>query len=194
MTIVVAIKDGAVVLMGSDSAASDDDGEILVQRHPKIFRWNLKSCEILVGFAGDFATAQLLEYCFKPPPYDKGDDVKYYLVSDLVPALRKFAAKKILKDDVSPLDMFTTDTSFLLAAQGRIFVLSYNGQVEEPLLPFASIGTGARAANGALHALHESGQVHGSLNSWDALQLSLQAAEAQQANVRRPWHMDAVFQ
>lgn len=194
MTVVCAVRDGNVILMSADTAATADSGYSVQRRDSKLFRLRVpvagREHDMLVGFCGDYQRFQLMACAFKPPPMRLGQDAWHYMVSVFVPALRKFfGARFAYKEEKSDSFMGSEEVTLLIAFQQRMFSVYCNGQVEESAHPFASIGV-SEAALGALHALHAC-DAH--LESWEKLDAAMRASAAFSSTVRAPFHTQVLF-
>ena len=198
MTVIVGIIDGNVVLMGADSAATNESGNLTLQKNAKLFNLTIRSTkgklyEMVVGYAGNFYVAQQIEFGFRPPVWNTEIDVRRYLIQYFVPALKKVLAfdKKSEQQhvDTASKEVFG-GASFLIGFQKRLFILEENGQVEENLQPFAAIGCGAGGAIGAFHALQQM-QTMKTMTTWDVLDCALVAAEQSCCFVKAPFHMSS---
>lgn len=189
MTCVIGIVDGQVVIMAADSAATDEQHNLEIQRQPKIFHIQVPGKDgsywpMLIGFAGNFRVAQIVRWAARVPQYKASKPVMHYLVKHFVPALES-AVNKVMGEPAADTEAFR-DCSFLVGFRGHLYTIEPNGQVLEANSRYSGIGSGAPIAMGALHAASQ----HGNLCTWDLLDSALQAAEALCSGVRRPFHMD----
>jgi hypothetical protein len=199
MTCIVGIVDGGVVLMGSDSAATDDSGSIEIQKASKTFTLQVplvgptkRSMPMLVGFAGSFRIAQILQWSFKVPKWDPTHPLMEYLVSRFVPALHA-AVLTALGEPKAPEGTEAhalRDSSFLIGFQGRLFTLESNGQIMEALHGYSSVGSGALVALGAMWSATKAAQA---AEPWTVLEVGLGAAEYFISTVRRPFYIEYVM-
>lgn len=203
MTCIVGIVDGNVVLMGSDSAATDDNGNLEVQREPKIFTLLVPvtgrpgcgaSSGMLVGFAGSFLVAQAIRWGLKVPAYHRGEPLMKYLVTRFVPAAKAAVIKALGEPKEEPV---FRDASFLIGFQGHLFTLESNGQLLETIHGYGSVGSGASVALGAMWASIAAGGRSGATEArqapWATLEDGLHAAEYFCSGVRRPFHIEYVM-
>jgi ATP-dependent protease HslVU (ClpYQ) peptidase subunit len=172
MTCIVAVVDGACIVMGSDSAAVQDDTLTVRSESSKSWKHTLDDGEtIILGFSGNFAEGLFIRHAFKWPRRKLCQQWDTWLVKEVQPALQQ-AMKKRFEDrkDVN------LEWSLLIGVKpGRIFSLSMCGDVEESSMPFAAIGSGAAAALGCMFALTQSSTTA----SWDVAYTGLQAAQQQ---------------
>lgn len=192
MTVVCAIRDGNVILMSADSAATADSGFSVQRKDSKMFRLSVqvgsKEQEMLVGFCGEYHRFQLMACSFKCPPSHKHMDAWTYMVSEFVPALRKFFGKRFPhKEDKSDNFMGSEEVALLVAFQQRMFSVYCDGQVEESAHGFAAIGVN-ESALGALHALQSS-----ELVSWERIDCAMRAAAAFSSTVGAPFYTEVLF-
>ena len=194
MTVVCAVRDGRVVLMCADSAATSDTGHRVLRRDSKMFRLRVPwgrglhrpPCEMLLGLCGEYHRLQLVACSFRPPRMQQQDPWAY-IVSSFVPALRRFMEIHFGggKED----DFMDGSSELLIAFQGRIFTLYSNGQVQETRDRFASIGGGAEIALGAMHCAAQTPQAA----SWEVLDSGMYAAEAFHSTVLRPFVTEVLY-
>ena len=170
MTVVCAVRDGSVVLMSADTAATSETGHRSSRRDSKMFRLRIPliphrkeqagqqaagkkcrrrerqhkgqrgHCEMLLGLCGEYHRMQLAACAFSAPPMRAHQDPWAYLAGSFVPALKKFLVSRF---SAGKADAFMDGESCLLIAfQGRIFTMYCNGQLEETREGYASIGGG----------------------------------------------------
>jgi hypothetical protein len=174
MTVIVAVKDGNVILMGCDSASTDDAHNQQLRRDKKIFRKMCGEEEMLVGFAGDYRVAQRIQYEFVPPPYDYTySDAMAYLVSGFLPELEKFFYYET---------QFLGDCILLIGFDKQIFKIYSDGQVSQALTDYDAISD---IALGALHAGWNLGA-----RSHELLDVSLYACDEIMSTVSKPFHIE----
>jgi len=190
MTVVCAVRDGAVVLMSADSAATDETGYRVLRRDSKMFRLRVPRgrgahCDMLLGLCGEYHRLQLVACSFRPPRMHQRDPW-VYLVASFVPALKRFIEIHFGggKED----DFMDGNSELLIALQGRIFTLYSNGQLQETRDGFASIGSGSQIALGAMHCAAQLQAV-----SWEVLDCGMYAAEAYHSGVQRPFVTEVLF-
>ncbi len=136
MTCIVAVTDNKKVWMGADSAATG----------PGLDRWTMNTPKVwskgpfVFGVAGNPSVAQKMRSSFNPELANL--DPYSYISGKFVEQL-----ESLLGDD-------GRDSLLLVGYQGRIFeiVMPQNYLVMEPKENYASIGSGAPFALGALRA------------------------------------------
>jgi len=177
MTVIIAVKDGNVILMGADSASTDDSHSQQIRRDKKIFRKLCGNEEMLIGFAGDYRIAQRIQYEFTAPPYTYDyADAMSYLVSAFLPALEEFYLFE---------KNFLEECTLLIGFDKQIFKIYCDGQVSQALTDYDAIGD---TALGALHAGWNLGS-----RSHELLDLGLYACEELMSTVRRPFYTEILF-
>ena len=149
MTCIVAVEHDGKVWMGGDSAASRDN-DVVCRTNEKVF----VNGDFLIGYSGSFRVGQLLQYSFKPQKPLHTQSTMEYLVNDFVDCLRNLLRDKgaMLKDEEGDAQ----DSEFLLGFRGKIYVIEPDFNIGKPTENYASCGTGASYAMGALYALSES--------------------------------------
>lgn len=148
MTCIVAIEHEGTVWMGGDSAASRDN-EIVRRTNEKVFF----NEEFLIGYSGSFRIGQLLQYAFQAPKQSYGQTDMEYMVVDFVDALRYLLKDKgvLMKEEEGEAH----DAEILIGYRGRIYVVESDFHIGCPLTPYASSGSGAPYALGALYVLND---------------------------------------
>ena len=150
MTTVAAYTDGEIVHMQSDTAVSDDNGDMYaLAPGAKVWRraGDLVSGTpgILMGVSGSVRQLHLLRHEWEVPPLVEGDTVGYWAhvkVPRTIRAMLKF--HKALCNS-SPL---VGDVVFAL--QGRVYVLGTDLSVLEIGEKYHAIGSGAAFALGSM--------------------------------------------
>lgn len=196
MTVVCAVRDGNVILMSADTAATSEDGQQTARSDSKMFRLYVPCMpnptrdvsEMLVGFSGEYYRAQLIGTSFQPPKCPEDMDARTYLVSVFMPSLRKFLAKYFT---VACGDNILGDAILLIAFRWRMFVVYGDGQVEENTEDFVAIGEN-KVAMGALWAGSRHGLRRGMV-SWEVLDSAMEASEYLTSVVRKPFQTEVLF-
>ena len=203
MTVVVAIKDGDVIIMASDSSCTRGDNEMSIREgNSKVWEVYIENLgSVLIGFGGNFATCQSLRYSYIFPSMDKKyTTIQAYLSSCVQPSIMKFLQDRFLsaKHQESILSYHKENTyewALLFATKGQIFTLSPCGDVEETIENYAAIGDGAQCALSALSTLRVlslyTNQVL-TLRSDQKLEVACNAAEKWKNTVRGPFHYMSV--
>jgi hypothetical protein len=167
MTCVIAYVDGRVVLVACDSAATTDSSITVRRGASKI--WTMHNC--IVGFCGDFGFGQWVRYVFQwDAPYEPYE--QWLVVTQT--KLKKAIVKRFEKSE---------DWQLIVAIDGRVFVLSPCGDVEETCKNFAAIGTGADTAKGALECMKDTDMM-----SWEKIDKAMEIAADYNCDVRLPVH------
>lgn len=185
MTITMAIQHGDVVLLASDSAATDDTFQHVTRAgNSKSWVQSIAGFgQVLVGFSGNFAAGMWIRFGFAWPPKRGAQSFEEYLVVELQPALVKALSKRFPADT----DDNRTAWELLIARPRSIFKVHSCGDVESSVLPFATIGDGAHVAHGSLFALQSS-----DMPVWEQLDVAFQACVSARASVRGPLHILAL--
>lgn len=175
MTCVIAIKENGIVYMGADSAGSDRQ-TIHTRLDPKIH----KVGDFMFGFTTSFRMGQLLAHAFKAPDRDPRIPVDKFMTTSFIDAVRE-----CLK--VGGYASKSNDTesggTFLVAYEGRVFVIYDDYQVAEHAMSYSAVGCGAETAMGSLHTT----EVLGGMSPADRIKCALSAAEAFSCGVRGPF-------
>lgn len=175
MTCIAAIADGGQVFMGADTAASYEDDTRSVSRADEKIFWK---GPLLIGFCGSFRMAQVIRYCFTPPPLPKkSGDITGYLAGKFSQALRKALESAGL---LASGEVVELPGNLLIGYKGQIYEIDSDLGVGTYRDPFVSIGTGAVYAQGSLYST--AGQA-----PQDRLRIALEAAERFDAGVRSPF-------
>jgi hypothetical protein len=188
MTVLLAVKDGNVVLLASDSAATDDDGMLQLRRDPKLFSLRVFASDkqvytLYYGLQGSYSVGQCLSR-FQSPFWNqkKMKNAYEYLTQTWVPALRKWRSKEFGDEKKeTPLE----DATLLLVFDAQIFKVFEDGQIAHAATDFDACGD---VALGALAAGWEAG-----LRSWELLDTACKVSEQYTSSVRAPFHTIACF-
>jgi len=186
MTCTVGHVDGDVVVIGSDSSATDDSGALSTRRGSQKV-WVARVQEdfsVLVGFSGGFAQGCWVRHNFKWPQRPVWMAPQQWLVARVQPAL-----KTSLSGRFGSAAWKEMDWALLvgLRSPGRLYVLSPCGDVEEASVPYAAIGAAAQLATGCLAALEAA-----DLPSWVRVEQALYVSERFHSTVRAPMHILAL--
>ncbi len=185
MTCIVAIIDGNCVLMGSDSAAVDEEGSIQIRVGPsKCWKQSVEDEQFLVGFAGGFAEGLFIRHAFQWPAKKNSESLFDWLVSKVQPRLQKKLAERFHNR------LESIDWQLIVAFKpGRIFTLTPCGDVCETSSNYSAIGSGSNAALSCLETLqHEKSNSR----SWEKIDLALRMAEHFHWSVRGPFHTEVL--
>ena len=181
MTCVVAIVDSSNnIHMGSDSLASDSHSQTIMT-DSKLFMIG----ELLVGFAGSFRSAQVLQYqMFLPERGELQEDMEY-LVASFIPVLRTVFADNGLGDDILGSDGF--DGEFLLGYRGQVYKMQNDFSLIVAKDDFVSIGAGGEVSSAVLYATKDM-----DIAPTDRLELALKSSAYQITTVKEPFHFICV--
>lgn len=150
MTCVVALEHSGVVYLGSDSFLGDAFIRDQISR-PKFFQ---KGDRFVVAFAGGLRGAQIVEHGLKFRKMKKNEDEEAFLVTEVSKKIQAAFSKAgaNIKDEGS---VDTHDADFLIALNGKIFIIQDDYSVIRSRHGFASIGAGQDFALGALASLEK---------------------------------------
>lgn len=138
MSLVVAIKHEKSIIIGSDSLAVNNDGEIRIRPHGKFF----KHGKYLIGYVGYGRDAQLLEYGWEPPK-----DIR-----DLPFAMRDRLGKNGRVISAAGEDSIEVMASnFLICHKGKIYELNVDFELIVLSRNYSAIGSGNQFALGSLY-------------------------------------------
>lgn len=168
MTAIVGLECDGGVVMGGDSAASDEAELVQELRHPKVFRVK----QFLVGFAGDFTVTNLLRYEFSPTRPGKNTDRA--VCHTFCRNLQDFLKEKELKLD---------GTELLVALRGSLYVVHEDYSATAYREGYTAIGSGAATALGALHTCAADAR----LSAEQKVLSALSAAATHTTSVRPPF-------
>ncbi len=144
MTCIVGLLDGGRAYLGGDSAGASNWFSI-ERKDEKVFR----NGPFLMGFTDSFRMGQLLRYAFNPPERQPEEPVYRYMVTTFINAVRDCLkaggyAKRENEQESSGV--------FLVAYQGRLFMIDNDYQVAEAACGYNVVGCGRDLAFGALYA------------------------------------------
>lgn len=145
MTIVVVAKSADELVMGCDSARSNQV-YIMEDRKPKI----IKHAEYLLGAAGSSRIIDLMHTYFRDIPRTREDPFEH-TVEDIVPFVKDILfSHNALGTNDSEVEM---NNNFLLCFENRIFNLTTDFAVTESYNDYHAIGSGSSFALGCLYTL-----------------------------------------
>ncbi|MGV2988432.1 hypothetical protein ACE1OE_12365 [Vibrio sp. E150_011] len=149
MTCIVAVvNDDGDMFMGSDSLSSGEK-KCRVVTNRKVF----KSGEFLIGYTTSWRMGQLLEFSFNIPPLDpETQDIMAYMVNKFVPAVIDLFIKGNFGNQEHTVKV---GGSFLVIVRSIIFEIQDDFSVLQIHSNYASVGSGAEVAMGALAALNQ---------------------------------------
>lgn len=146
MTCIVGLVKGDSVWLGGDRAATDGGLNRTLIKEPKIF----EKGSIGFGVCGLPKVMDAIQHTIEMPPFNDGDDVKGYLVGQIIPAVREGLKKLECTEEYNGQHYF--HGALLIAFQGRLFEVQGNFQLVEASVPFAAVGSGAEPALGSLRS------------------------------------------
>lgn len=179
MTCIVAIAQNGTVYMGSDHAASDDkSGWIMARKESKCF----KVGQYGIAFTDSFRMGQILQYNWIPPKYTPtktNSGLDKFMRTKFIDSV-KVAFKDHGFGDIGGTDE-DTGGIFIVALEGRIFVVDEDFHVGENIVNYMAEGSGGMFALGALHATKNQ------KNPKMRLKLALEAASEFSMSVTPPF-------
>ena len=177
MTCIVGLISGNKILIGADSAGVADL-HLRTRADRKVF----KKGKFIFGFTSSFRMGQILQYSFTPPKRHADMDVFTYMVTDFVNAIRKELQRGgyALKDKERE-----SGGTFMVGYESRLFTIQDDYQVAENIVSYAACGCGEQYALGVLFATPK-------LTARRRVSMALEAAEANSAGVRRPFHIESL--
>ena len=184
MTVIVAVvSDDGEIVVGADSASTDDVGTLTLRADGKLFHKH----GYTIGFCGSYRVGQLVKHEMHLPSFDH--DMTYtqaerFMVREFVPCLRKLLSKNGCMNTTG-VDTMEGSSSLLVGFNGYLFVIADDFQVEVTCDDYAAIGSGAQVALGSLHA----DKTAGHLTAMQAVENALSAAERYCSTVRRPFYI-----
>lgn len=185
MTCIVGYLDKEKIYVGADSAGVAVGRHYLqvqTRKDTKVFHIDgprNDGSKMLIGYTSSFRMGQILRFGFTPPPHPPDVDVYQYMCTDFVDALINiFTDKKFATKENEQLSGGT----FLIGYLGRLFSVLDDFQVEELVRPYATAGSGAMVALGALYALEGSKKAPAK-----KIEIALRAAEEFTGGVRGPF-------
>ncbi len=181
MTCIVACADKGKVVIGGDSALTDEDFQQLSMAETKVFRHG-PNAEFLVGGSGSARGGQLLRFKFTPPKHPAKMDPDRYMATLWVDALRDTlkAGGHVYFEAHGSEESSTTNA--LIGYRGSIWVMyGADFQIERVRDNFVAIGSGSQLALGAMHATQGMGATRA------RVEVALKAACAFNAACRPPF-------
>lgn len=169
MTCIVGIVHRGRVVLGGDSALSDEGDYVYRVDSPKVWR----AGGFIVGDAGDYQFGVWLRHKIRWPdaPAADSDLLHEYMLVALPSELRALAKREGCE---------VPEGEALIGARGILWHLG-PGRAERIAEPYASIGAGAPLALGALYATTRR-------TARARLLVALEAAAAHRGDVRAPFH------
>lgn len=151
MTCVVGVVGRRGVLLAGDAQASTEYVHRF-DRDPKTFQL---SETLAVAYCGSGRLGQILAYhltdSLDEPPL--GMDERRWTVRDFIPYLRDVTDQHGHLHTVQATNVEELgESAFLLAVRRRLFAIEADFSVNEHVLPYEALGSGAETAMGSLHA------------------------------------------
>jgi len=175
MTCIAAISHNGKVYMGGDSAAVDENFNVISSRkESKVF---IKS-NFIIGFAGSFRFGKVVQYSFTPPKPDNYDELDRFLNTSFIDSLRDAC-------DIAKVDPSSEDDSseMLVGVGGRLFEFCNDWHFGEDINNFNAIGSGSSFALGSLYSTRR-------IKSQSARILTaLESSEKFSSSVRKPFNI-----
>ncbi len=137
------MTDGVAVVMGGDSAMTNEEGDRTL-RSPKVFERR----GLLFGVSGEMRVGQLLQHVHEVPVLANGHDLEQFVVRDLCGGLRTF-----LRDQAEELLPSQDDDELwqlLVGVRGRVFRICSHLSVMESATGYDAIGSATPQALGSL--------------------------------------------
>lgn len=152
MTAVVALIHENKVLLGGDSAASDDKSGLIFQRtDPKVF----KVGQFGIAFVDSFRMGQILQYNWTPPVYKPTSGFKNldkFMRTRFIESIKEAFKEYGYGNFSQGTEEGDTGGVFIIAIQGagRIFTMDSDFHVSEADVPYMAEGAGQELALGSL--------------------------------------------
>ena len=172
MTCIVGLVGKKGVLIAGDSQVSTD----WIKRDDKGAKvFNLLDT-VAVGYCGSGRFGQILEYhleSLKSPPL--GKDELRWVIRDFIPYLRWITEEQGHLHVHHNVEHFGP-SAFFLGVRGRLFTVESDFSVNEHVLPYEAIGSGADTAMGVLNGEFKDGRAP--LNDEGLVAVAQKAIEA----------------
>lgn len=174
MTCIVAYEKDGTVWMGGDSAgvagysiSARGDSKVFINKN------------YLIGFTSSFRMGQILRYKLNPSPCQTWD-LEKHMSTTFIDEVRECLSKNGYLHTASGVESGGT---FLVATQGRIFVVDSDFQVGWNRVPYNAVGCGQDLALGVMHGLHK----HQACRPDSIVHTALEAAAEFSAGVCGPY-------
>lgn len=152
MTVIVAVRDEAGVVIGADSQTMFGWEPSTGAQAKVTLRRAASGRQIYIGVSGAVRLADIVRYVSLPDGLgDRGLDDHEWMVTSLVPAMR--AASSAAGFTEKEKDREAHGGCMLVVTGGRIFSVGSDWSVFEPRGNYWAIGSGEAIATGTLHAL-----------------------------------------
>lgn len=179
MTVVVGLKAGRSIWMGSDSAATSDDFSKSNWQPKKIF---ILKNEFLIGYSSSFRAGQIIEHAFTPPDSGNLRGMRY-LTTKFIPAMIKTLEKQ-------KFDLSENDSEFLLGWRSKLYQVQCDFSLFESIDGYAAIGSGESYAVSALYT-YKSLNIKG-VQSKKYIEMALNAAANFNGAVSGPYYYEKI--
>lgn len=191
MTCIAAVTDGETVWMGGDSLILFGFGSSLscaCSTEQKVFtRHDAEGNVWIFGSSGSARRGQVIRHNFTPPvyPHNQGASTRKFdtfLAKDFIPLFQKTLSaedKRMYRPRRKHKRLYTKT---LVGIGGELFVIEHWNYYVFHRKEFAAIGSGGLVATGALYATAQTDH-----SPQERILLALEAAEAFNAGVRRPF-------
>jgi len=152
MTAVVALIHENKVLLGGDSAASDEKSGLIFQRvDPKVF----KVGQFGIAFVDSFRMGQILQYSWTPPIYKPTTGFKNldkFMRTKFIESVKESFKENGYGNQAPGTEDGDEGGVFLIAVQGagRIFVMDTDFHIGEADVQYMAEGSGQMLALGSL--------------------------------------------
>ena len=184
MTCIVALIHENKVLLGGDSAASDDKSGIIFQRtDPKVF----KVGQFGIGFVDSFRMGQILQYNWTPPIYKPTAGFKNldkFMRTKFIESVKEtFQEQGYGRFGNNAPEDGDEGGVFIITVQGsgRIFTMDTDFHIGEVDVSFMAEGSGQQLALGSLYS---TGLIK---TPRKRVRMALEAAAKFNMNVRPPF-------
>lgn len=175
MTTIAGLVHAGRVWLAGDSAVTAESGEQWLQREPKVFVRG----PVAIGVTGSSAWQNMLQELSPRRPFGGGDALAW---------LRVEISQRVIESTGFDRDR----DEALLGFGGRLWVLEASGAIWAVAGTATAIGSGAGPARGVLRFTSNRRVVRVlQLGPRERLRAALEAAEACDANTRRPFRMVA---
>lgn len=173
MTCIVGIRGGRGVLLAGDAQGSTD----WTKREDVSAKVSLLSPVLAIAYCGSGRFGQILQYhltdSLENPPL--GMDEHYWAVREFVPYLRAVTEEHGHLHIHHNVEEFGP-SAFLLAVRDRLFTVWSDFGVDEHVLCFEALGSGAETAAGSIHG--ELGNKRKPIEDRDLLPVATRAIKA----------------
>lgn len=185
MTCIVGLEHEGKVYIGGDSAGVAG-WSLTVRADEKVFTRTLPfGGQAVFGFTTSFRMGQIIRYVLDIPGegITEPDGTDAWLVTRFVPALREaFQAHGYQKVESDRAEGGT----FLMGIGGRLYRIESDYQIGRAVSRYDAVGCGDGLALGSMHTTRDASL---RLEPRERVWFALEAAEAHNAGVRRPFNV-----